>query len=138
MNLFGISSKLTNRDLDVMEVLWNSKRSMTASEIVAFNPKLNKNTVQPSLRKLLKNELIQVADIVYSGTVLSRSYIPTVSKQELLLYRLTDNYRKLEKDVSKASLFSFLLKTEGDKKKVQSDVEQMEKILNEYKSKLLD
>lgn len=110
MNLFDISSKLTRRDLDVLSVLWDSERPLTASEIVAANPALNKNTVQPVLRKLLKNELVQVADIVYSGTVLSRSYIPSISRQELSLYRLSSEYRQLEKDVSKASFFFISLK----------------------------
>lgn len=135
MNLFDISSKLTRRDLDVLSVLWDSERPLTASEIVAANPALNKNTVQPVLRKLLKNELVQVADIVYSGTVLSRSYIPSISRQELSLYRLSSEYRQLEKDVSKASFFSFLLKTEDNQEKFQEDLRELEELLESYKQK---
>ena len=135
MNLFDISSKLTRRDLDVLSVLWDSERPLTASEIVAANPALNKNTVQPVLRKLLKNELVQVADIVYSGTVLSRSYIPSISRQELSLYRLSSEYRQLEKDVSKASFVSFLLKTEENQEKFQKDLRELEELLESYKQK---
>lgn len=135
MNLFDISSKLTRRDLDVLSVLWDSERPLTASEIVAANPALNKNTVQPVLRKLLKNELVQVADIVYSGTVLSRSYIPSISRQELSLYRLSSEYRQLEKDVSKASFVSFLLKTEENQEKFQEDLRELEELLESYKQK---
>lgn len=135
MNLFDISSKLTRRDLDVLSVLWDSEKPLTASEIVAANPALNKNTVQPVLRKLLKNELIQVADIVYSGTVLSRSYIPSVSREEVSLYRLSSEYRQLEKDVSKASFFSFLLKTEDNQEKFQEDLRELEELLESYKQK---
>lgn len=135
MNLFDISSKLTHRDLDVLSVLWDSKKPLTASEIVAANPALNKNTVQPVLRKLLKNELVQVADIVYSGTVLSRSYIPSISRQELSLYRLSSEYRQLEKDVSKASFVSFLLKTEENQEKFQKDLRELEELLESYKQK---
>ena len=135
MNLFDISSKLTHRDLDVLSVLWDSKKPLTASEIVAANPALNKNTVQPVLRKLLKNELVQVADIVYSGTVLSRSYIPSISRQELSLYRLSSEYRQLEKDVSKASFVSFILKTEENQEKFQKDLRELEELLESYKQK---
>ena len=135
MNLFDISSKLTHRDLDVLSVLWDSKQPLTDSEIVAANPALNKNTVQPVLRKLLKNELVQVADIVYSGTVLSRSYIPSISRQELSLYRLSSEYRQLEKDVSKASFVSFLLKTEDNQDKFQEDLREPEGLLESYKQK---
>ena len=135
MNLFDISSKLTRRDLDVLSVLWDSEKPLTASEIVAANPALNKNTVQPVLRKLLKNELVQVADIVYSGTVLSRSYIPSISRQQLSLYRLSSEYRQLEKDVSKASFVSFLLKTEENQEKFQKDLRELEELLESYKQK---
>ena len=135
MNLFDISSKLTRRDLDVLSVLWDSEKPLTASEIVAANPALNKKTVQPVLRKLLKNELVQVADIVYSGTVLSRSYIPSISRQELSLYRLSSEYRQLEKDVSKASFVSFLLKTEENQEKFQEDLRELEELLESYKQK---
>lgn len=135
MNSFNLSAKLTNRDLDVLDVLWDSEKPMTASEIVAANPTLKKNTVQPTLRKLLKNELIQVADIVYSGTVLSRSYIPSMSRKEFSLYRLSSEYRQLEKDVSKASFFSFLLKTEEDPDRFQEDLRQLEELVESYKDK---
>ena len=135
MNLFDISSKLTRCDLDILSVLWDSEKPLTASEIVAANPALNKNTVQPVLRKLLKNELVQVADIVYSGTVLSRSYIPSVSREEVSLYRLSSEYRQLEKDVSKASFVSFLLKTEENQEKFQKDLRELEELLESYKQK---
>ena len=108
---------------------------MTASEIVAANPAQNKNTVQPVLRKLLKKELVQVADIVYSGTVLSRSYIRSISRQQLSLYRLSSEYRQLEKDVSKASFVSFLLKTEENQEKFQKDLRELEELLESYKQK---
>ena len=135
MNLSEIAAKLTPRDMDVLAVLWDSKKPLTASEITAANPALIKNTVQPVLRKLLKNELVQVADIVYSGTVLSRSYIPSISRQELSLYRLSSEYRQLEKDVSKASFVSFLLKTEENQEKFQKDLRELEELLESYKQK---
>ena len=74
--------RITSKQLEIMQVLWKSDQSLTASEIANSDPALNINTVQVCIRQLLKNEYIQVADIVYSGTVLCRSYSPIVSKQE--------------------------------------------------------
>ena len=74
--------RITSKQLEIMQVLWRSDQSLTASEIASSDPVLNINTVQVCIRQLLKNEYIQVADIVYSGTVLCRSYSPIVSKQE--------------------------------------------------------
>ena len=72
--------KITSRQLDVMQALWGADASMTASEIIRDHPELNINTVQSCLKQLLKKEYIRVADIVYSGTVLCRSYEPVVSR----------------------------------------------------------
>lgn len=74
--------KITGKQLDVMHALWESHKAMTASEIVQDNAELNINTVQASLKQLLKKEYIRVADIVYSGTVLCRSYAPLISKEQ--------------------------------------------------------
>lgn len=64
-------SKLTSREVDIMNILWASEKPLIASEIADSRPDLTVNTVQAVLRKLLKYQLIEVADIVYSGTVLS-------------------------------------------------------------------
>lgn len=74
--------RITSKQLEIMQVLWRNGRSLTASEITNDNPDLNINTVQVGIRQLLKKEYIEVADIVYSGTVLCRSYKPIISKEE--------------------------------------------------------
>jgi predicted transcriptional regulator len=134
MKLNNLSIKLTNRDLDVLAVFWDNNRAMTASEVVAANPALNKNTVQPVLRKLLKNDLIRVADIVYSGTVLSRSYLPTMTKREFSLQYLSSEYKKLEQDISKASFFSFLLDSEKGSEQFEEDLQELDELLQSYKN----
>ena len=84
----GLSNKynLTKREKEIMEVLWTSPKSLVASEIAKKGGGMSLNTVQASLRKLLKNGLIKVNEIVYSGTVLSRSYVP-VSYTHLDVYK---------------------------------------------------
>ena len=73
--------KLTSREVDIMNILWTSGKPLIASEIADCRPDLTINTVQAVLRKLLKYQLVEVADIVYSGTVLSRSYRPTITSE---------------------------------------------------------
>lgn len=81
----GIQSKraLSQRQLEVMQILWESEKSMTAN-VIAAETGLNINTVQASLRSLTSKKYVKVGDIVYSGTVLARSYTPTISKEEYL------------------------------------------------------
>ena len=75
---------LSPRQLQVMETLWDASEGKTASAIVKSNSDLQINTVQAALRSLVAKKYIEVGDIVYSGTVLSRRYVPVVSRDEYL------------------------------------------------------
>ncbi|MCI5648127.1 MAG: BlaI/MecI/CopY family transcriptional regulator [Fusicatenibacter sp.] len=127
---------LSQRDIDVLTILWNSSHSMTASQIVDASPDLTMNTVQAVLRKLLKNNLIEVADIVYSGTVLSRSYLPAISSEDFAVAQLTDEYRRLKDRVSAASLFAAFIDEETNSAKKEEEIEQLEQILQAYKNSI--
>lgn len=74
--------KISEREKDVMSVLWHAGESLTASAIAENGNGLSINTVQAAMRNLLKKEYIEVADIVYSGTVLTRSYKPIISAEQ--------------------------------------------------------
>ncbi len=74
---------LTKRQEDVMNILWDAKEPIIASEIVKTGTDLNINTVQAALRSLIKKNYIEVAEIVYSGTVLTRSYRAVVKREEV-------------------------------------------------------
>ncbi len=126
-----ININLTKRDMDVMNILWDSDEPKTAL-IVKAKPELTMNTVQAVLRKLLKNNLIEVADIVYSGTVLTRSYKSMVTQEEFLLFKMTSEYQSLSKKVSKVSILSALLDTEEDPEQVKQDIEQIEELISKY------
>ena len=60
--------KITNRELEILQLLWHTDHPLIASEIATLKPDLTINTVQAVLRNLLKYKYIEVADIVYSVT----------------------------------------------------------------------
>lgn len=76
--------KLTHRELEVMHVLWSTDRALSAADIPPINPELKPNTVQAVLKKLLENSYIQVADIVYHRTVLTRTYRPVLTHEDYM------------------------------------------------------
>lgn len=124
---------LTKRELDVMKILWESKKPLVASEITKIDESLNINTVQSVIRKLLSKDYIKVADIVYSGTVLSRSYAPTISKKELMIQQFVGQFKKNEDKIPIPSLVMTLLKHEKNEREV---IEQLETVLEERKKTL--
>lgn len=99
---------LSVRQRQIMEILWNAEGSMTASAIVNAREDLQINTVQASLRSLMKKKYIKVGEIVYSGTVLSRSYVPIVTREEYM----AQSCEELSKLSSSALLASLIHKEE--------------------------
>lgn len=87
--------RLTNRERDILDILWDSEKSMVASEITAAKDDLSINTVQAVLKKLLQKDLIKVDEIVYSGTVLSRSYKPTLTPEQFEIQRFEAAYSRV-------------------------------------------
>ena len=92
-----MKKRFTKKQLDVMKVLWESATPMIASDIVRKDDALNINTVQACLRSLIANHSIKVADIVYSGTVLTRSYapVPVMSILAILVQIYSETGRNL-------------------------------------------
>lgn len=119
--------KLTKKQLEVMKILWNNSSPMIASEIAENNPSLNINTIQACLRALLKSEYIKIADIVYSGTVLTRSYTPCVSKEEYF----SESFKDIVGS-SPFSLFASLIDSETD----AEELEQLEQLIAKKKEEL--
>ena len=128
-----INISLTKRDLDVLNILWESDETKTAAQIVKAGPELTMNTVQAVLRKLLKNKLVEIAEIVYSGTVLTRSYKPIISQEDFLLHKMTSEYQSLRKKISKVSILSALLDTEEDTARIDQDLSDIEELVHNYK-----
>lgn len=128
--------KLTGREMDIMNILWNSQKPLIASEIAEYRSDLTINTVQAVIRKLLKYQLIEVADIVYSGTVLSRSYKPSISSEEYAVHKVTSDYLAFQKCLSKSKLVSALLDTEESTDKALTTIEELQKMLIEYKKSI--
>ena len=99
-----MKKRLTKKQLDVMKILWESDTPMVASDIVKKSDALNINTVQASLRSLIANHSVEVADIVYSGTVLTRSYTPVITREEYFDSTYTDIFGNGKKSTLIASL----------------------------------
>ena len=120
--------KLTNTELDVLRVLWDSEDPLLASEIYKIDPSLNSNTVQAALRNLTKKGYIKVADIVYSGTVLSRRYTPIVTQPE---------YVKMFFPATPEEKVTFM---EGFIKDIDdiSELEAIQKLIDQKKAELED
>lgn len=117
---------LTGRERDILSILWNSEKGLIASEVVTYREDLTINTVQAVLKKLLKRNLIEVDQIVYSGTVLSRSYKPTLTEAEFQTRMITANIFDLKR--FSISPVQFVMGFLGNSKVKMTDTEAEELI----------
>jgi Penicillinase repressor. len=116
--------------MDVLNLVWHSETPLTASEIVKLDATLSIHTVQAALRDLLKKGYIEVADIVYSGTVLCRNYRATPKSKERTVNHLASQLKKLTMNIPPSMLLSALLDCGDDNERL---IDEMESIIREKK-----
>ncbi|WP_164507455.1 BlaI/MecI/CopY family transcriptional regulator [Lacticaseibacillus songhuajiangensis] len=85
--------RLTRREEDILKVLWASDKPL-AAHAVSDQADISMNTVQSVLRKLLKAGYIKAASIGYSGTVLTREYVATLTEEEYYATVISSNALK--------------------------------------------
>lgn len=84
---------LTDREYEVMDVLWNTEREMTINEIseISDNPKLTIPCIAQVVPRLLKKELIHVERFIPVNTKYARTFLPDITRQDYMegeLHRL--------------------------------------------------
>lgn len=123
-----MKKKLSKRQLEVMKILWNTSKPMVASDIVKANPALNINTVQACLKVLIKAKAIEVADIVYSGTVLTRSYRALISK--------TDYFNDVYRDIIGTSSVSPLIASFIEHEESLDELNELQEMITKRKKEI--
>lgn len=123
-----MKKNLSKHQLEVMKILWDSQTPLIASDIAKRHSKLNLSTVQAALRVLIKLETVEVADIVYSGTVLTRAYRPTISRNEYF----NQTYRDISEGLSGVSLIASLI----DKETSLEELDRLEEIIKNKRQEI--
>ena len=138
MKKTGNKHKLTNKEYEILKILWASETPLTASNIVERGDALSINTVQAPLKKLLKREFIRIDQIVYSGTVLSRAYLPSMSQEEFETQKYMDSMNQLYNGNFTCSHFmAAFLGQEHDRAKALQEIDELELLLEKKKQELM-
>lgn len=122
--------KLSGRELDVMNVLWESDKPLTAKEIAERNSSLSINTVRMVVKGLQNREIIKVSSIVYSGTVLTQSYEPVLDAQEYMINQVTE---AVKGKISHVQVMAALLQREENE---METIEQLEAMLKKRREEI--
>ena len=127
--------RLHLREIQIINTLFSSDVPMKSMDIVMKNPGLSQSTVQAILRKLLKNGLVEVVDMVYSGNVLARAFKGTEkAKEEVLLY-MVEEYQKVRGVLSISEMAEAMMADETD---IQKKDKFFEEVINLASQKRID
>ena len=122
-------AQLNQRELDVLNILWKSEEPMTSTDIVNEMRGLTQSTVIAVLRKLLKDELVEVCGVTHSGKVLSRTYRPTEASREVILNNFATDYANFRNVVSKSDICAAILHVDQSPEKMKSELEKLKDII---------
>lgn len=129
-------AQLNPRELDVLNILWKTGTPITSTDIVNEMKGLTQSTVIAVLRKLLKDNLVEVCGVTHSGKVLSRTYSPTEASREVIMNNFANDYASFRNVISKSDLCAAILHVEQSPEKMKSEIAKLKKIIKEYESKL--
>ena len=129
-------ARLNPRELDVLNILWSSDREMTSTDIVNEMRGLTQSTVIAVLRKLAKDELVEVAGVTHSGKVLSRTYRPTENSREYIKQHFTEDYASFENVISKSEMCAAILRVNNNPEKTKAEIAKLKAILADFEKNL--
>lgn len=126
-------AQLNPRELDVLNILWKKyDEALTSTDIVNEQRGLTQSTVIAVLRKLLKDNLVEVAGVTHSGKVLSRTYRPTEESKDVILENFAKQYAQFENVVPKSQLCEAILAVEQEPEQMKKEIAKIKALLTKY------
>ena len=121
-----VFTKLTKRENEIMEILWNNDKEMSATDIMNASNGISLNTIQQTLQKLLKMDYIYVSSIGMNKKALTRLYRPSIEEVDYISSFINEStHAKLAS--------SFITQTKDDKilEELSQLIEEKRKSLKE-------
>ena len=83
---------LTKSEKEIMNLLWNVDRPLTATEIVNMTPERTwkKSYIHLLINSLIQKELIKSDSLVRTGRNFGRTFVATMSEEEFLIIQITN------------------------------------------------
>ena len=126
--------KLTNREFEIMQILWSSTKPLLASEIAEKAKTVSNGTVFQTINQLLKKNYIKISGQIMVKKAVSKVYSPVISQQEYNSSLLTDIFNNSAgKSGFKSVLMHFAKKNKGSNFELISELKEF---ISEYEQEL--
>ena len=123
---------LTEKEYEVMEILWKNKKPMLASEVTKSVSMASGNSTHHLLNRLMEKGAVKVAGNVKIVKVQSRLYTPSLSVPEFCAVQSSDLFKSTDADIDIKEFLACFLKKNKDKsddllKEIKSFTEEYKK-----------
>lgn len=120
---------LTKSEKEIMGLLWNIDRPLTATEIVNLTPERTwkKSYIHLLINSLLEKQLIRSESLVRTGRNFGRAFVATMTEEQFSILQITTGKNFSQKSIP--FLISSLIDMTDDPKLI----EEIEKTLCEKK-----
>jgi predicted transcriptional regulator len=131
--------KITERELHVLQIMWEANQSLMVSEIVSRDPTKSCTvySVQRLIKKLRDKKMVDVDQYVQNKKVIARSYIPIVDSLEAESSVIDNTLNGLLDKFPKTRLLAALLPEDGDDEQTLKVLENFEHLIKYRKQEIL-
>ena len=132
--------KLTEVELTIMKVLWDSEKGMTVQEIaeVLKKEKISNASISQAIRNMLKKGAVEVSEFVLVSNVYARCFKTCFGQKEYLAAEFCRLQKNVFGNKSKhtAGITAAFLGTAKKSDICEAEIEELQKIVNEKKEML--
>ncbi|MDO5389453.1 MAG: BlaI/MecI/CopY family transcriptional regulator [Clostridia bacterium] len=126
---------LTEREYEVMEILWRNPKPMLASDIMEVTKSTSNNSVHHILNKLMEKGFVKVAGNVKVVKSQSRLYAPAVSAMEYIVMESDEIFKSTAKKFDlKSFLFCLTKSNKSNKGRNDEIINDIKNFIEEYES----
>lgn len=115
---------LTKSEKEIMGLLWNTDRPLTATEIVSLTPERTwkKSYIHLLINSLIDKKMIRSETLVRTGRNFGRAFVATMSEENFFIRQITSGKNFSQQSVP--ALVAALLE-ETDDPQVLSEIEKL-------------
>lgn len=137
------AERLTDLEVQVMKVLWDSERAMTNSEIaekLKEETNLSVASVAQLVKRLLQKDVLEVDEHVPVANVYARTFRPKLTREEFIAGELLHIQKATSSDKKKGlkGIFAALFMAEEENGVNRQELEAIEHFIQKKKEEMKD
>lgn len=130
MKLFT-KDELTERELELMCLLWKNDKPLTFSDIQNSTTNISKNSIHKILNKLMDMGFVKVAGTVTIGKAVNRMFTNAISAEEYTWHQMNKIFKPKENKSPLTPLLLYLVKNKKYNEKIKTELRNIVETMEE-------